>query len=200
MKPCWRYRKGITALALGELGTDEAHALERHFESCGACRRGFEELAGIRDELATSARSTEVSPSAGFHRRLMRALRKEPAPSSFRFWSSQLQPTALALSFGLLLAGSILFWAVRERSSDPGRSTALNRGQTASAHIRAPEPALPTIANYREAAERSLESLDDLLTQQALRCSPATPLYTAATLAWLNPPVQSGASEGAAER
>ncbi len=188
MKPCWRNRKQLAALAAGEVHDDEAPELRRHFERCEACRRAFEELAGIQDELAATARGTEVSPSTGFHHRLMRALRKEPARSSFGFWVDRLQPKRLALGFGLVIAGVILFWAVYERGVSPGRSTASNPAQPAPAHVRPHVPLAPSIANYREAAERSFDALDDLLTDQALRCSPATSLYTASTLAGLNLP------------
>lgn len=197
MKPCGRNRKRIAALALGELRADEARELRRHFEMCEGCRRAFEELVGIGDELAAAAPGTEVLVSAGFHHRLMRELRKEPAPSLFGFWADQLQSGRLALAFGLVLAGAIVFWVVQERGSAPDRSTASDRAQPASAQVRQPELPAPTIANYRHAAERSLDDLDDLLTQQALHSAPATPLYSAATLAWLNPPNQSGALERA---
>ncbi len=200
MKPCWRNRKRIAALAVGELHNEEAQELRRHFKSCEACRGAFDELAGIRDELAATGRGMEMSRSTDFHRRLMRSLRKEPTRSSFGFWVAQFQSRRLALGFGLVIAGAIVFWAVHERGLSPGPSTATNRGQPASAHVRPQEPLAPSIANYRDAAERSFDALDDLLTDQALRCSPATSLYTASTLAWLNPLSQSGALEGAVQR
>jgi len=70
-----QFADDLALYALGSLPPAEATALERHLESCAACRRGLEELRGDASLLALSAAGP--APPARSRERLLAAIKKE---------------------------------------------------------------------------------------------------------------------------
>jgi hypothetical protein len=71
-------------------------------------------------------------------------------------------------------------------SSGRINSTATNTGPATVASASA-EDMSPTFANYQNAANRSFDQLDSLLTRQAREGGPTAQIYTASTMALQGP-------------
>jgi Putative zinc-finger len=178
MKPCSRKRKLLAWLAQGELDAPRAQALRAHLEHCPGCRRYLEEISAVGERLATQPAEPEVEPSASFHRNLLARLRAEERVSPWAILSTRLNwrlaVSALGAAALLLLLLSLLPPSIT--LTPPVRITRL-----------VPPPPMPardlsaSVANYERVASRSLDELDDLLTQQARRNPPSAPTFTAAT-------------------
>ena len=185
MRPCWKNRKTLAWLALGELGEEEAGKLRAHLQSCDPCRERFEELSGIAQELSSPPLAPELQPRPSFHRGLVAALREQHSQSSCDLFATPLwRPVpnwAAALAVCLVLVAAFLLWSPSTRR--PGTLSQASSGppRLASVPTSQEEPPAPTISNYRLAANRSLDELDELLTRQARQCAPATPLFTASS-------------------
>lgn len=181
MKTCGKKRKLIVELALGALEPDEAHALETHIESCAECRDYLAEVSGLSAKLRAARNETGIETSEAFHQRVMRAIRKEEELSWWATMTNALRAArpgwraAMAGLGGLALVVAALLWlAPRPTVPPPGPAASLAR---LSSVLEEELP--PSVANYRIAANRSLEQLDELLTQQANRRVSAKPVYTA---------------------
>jgi anti-sigma factor RsiW len=184
MKPCRHHRKRLACLALGELEPGQAQALGAHLETCAGCRHYLAELSRVTDALAVTANlnGAEVRASARLHQSVLRALRAGQRARVSTGWLGPLGQSWLDRRLGLAALGAAAailaawFWFAP-------RPTPV---QTARIESRVlPDlsaDAAPTLANYRSAAERSLQKLDDLLTRQGNRNPPAAPIYTAGTL------------------
>ena len=176
MKPCFRNRKLIAWLALGELDAPRAEALYAHMRHCPGCRHYLEEMSAVAGCLAAGPAEPELEPSASFHRKLLGRLRGER--NALGLGSAVRAPQ--------LAAGA----------SGPGRCRALAPDALLAphpavlttpvrvSHLAAPPPTparglSPTMANYERAASRSLDEFDDLLTQQARQNLPSAPNFTA---------------------
>ena len=107
---CGRVRNELAAFVYGELAPDARGTLERHLESCGACR---DELAALRDTQRLLAR-WETPPALEDPRQLARAIAAQaaaevepasvtPAPRRGRLvrWSAFACGAAAALLFVL---------------------------------------------------------------------------------------------------
>ena len=110
-----QFADDLALYALNELVAAEAEAVERHLETCAACRR---ELQSLRNDLGLLGLSAVgPRPPARSKERLMRAIAAEPrgmsaaqvAPSGRRlFWLTWI-PAAIALAaivFGITLQQS----------------------------------------------------------------------------------------------
>jgi hypothetical protein len=176
MKPCFRNRKLIAWLVLGELDAPRAEALCAHMRHCPGCRRYLEEMSAVAGCLAAGPAEPELEPSASFHRKLLGRLRGEETPSAWAMLSARLNwrlalpalgaAALLLLMLSLLPHPAVLIPPVRV------------------SHLAAPPPTparglSPTMANYERAASRSLDEFDDLLTQQARQNLPSAPNFTA---------------------
>ncbi len=184
MRPCWKNRKRIAWLALGELDPGEAQKLRVHFSACPGCRQRFEKLSSIKHRLKAVGTEPEMESSAAFHRRLMTALRTETPGTPLLGWVRLLYDWRTALAFGLVILSAVLLWSRSARFQNPvvaGPGAMASSVESASQHSI---PA-PTLANYQRAAESSLDALDELLSEQARSCSPAPPVYTASTYAYV---------------
>jgi len=184
MKVCTDKRKLIVELALEALEPGQALALRKHVESCAGCREYLAEISRLKTRLHVAAEENAVEASAAFHDRVLQALRGETAPSGWAAVVVWLQETRLSWRVawaglgGLAVAIAALLLLVEH----PGGPS------TASAPAATPvSPALgaelpPSVANYRNVADRSLDQLDELLTQQANRRVSARPIYRVSML------------------
>jgi anti-sigma factor RsiW len=191
MKPCAKNRKRIAWLALDALDPEQARELRAHIGGCEGCRRYLEEITETIGGLKEAPIRTGIEPSESFHRNVARAIRAEESRSLWEaiaapFRAAPLRwratvPALCALAVGLV-ALSIL--ASRFRTGNlPSPSSA---GTVSAPGLNSDLP--PTIANYRRAANQSLDALDDLLALQADRpVGSPPPIYTASTFALVEP-------------
>ncbi len=181
MNPCPKNRMPIALLAVDGLEPVEARALRVHLETCAGCRAYASEIAKITADISALERGPELAASAAFHQRVTRALREEAGLSAPQNGSSP----ARERRFRWYLAAEgvlavVLVWAwlgSRETPQERPRGNApatLARGGGVNLD--------PTLSNYQSAANRSLDSLDDLLARQARQNPPSAPLYTASTV------------------
>ena len=175
MKPCFRNRKLIAWLALGELDAPRAEALYAHMRHCPGCRCYLEEMSAVAGCLDAGPAEPELEPSASFHRKLLGRLRREETPSAWAVLSARLNWRLALPALGaaaLLLLMLSMYPAVR---TPPVRVSHLAALPPTFAHDLS-----PTVANFERAAGGSLDKLDDLLTQQARQHLPSAPNFTAA--------------------
>jgi anti-sigma factor RsiW len=181
MKVCTKKRKRIVELALDALESGPAQELQKHLESCAGCREYLAELSRLNNRLHVAGEGDSSEASDAFHERVMRALRDETAPSGYAAVVAWLQEARLVWRVAVAglggLAVAIAAWLVL--AGHPGApSTASAPAPTPVSHELGAELP-PSVANYRIAANRSLEQLDDLLTQQANRHESTRLIYTA---------------------
>jgi hypothetical protein len=184
MNACKDKRKLISELALGALAPGEAQALQAHLESCVGCREYLGEVSQLSARLRAIAKGSDIEATEAFHQRLMRAVRNAGAkskweaiagklrvgPISWR-WASGLGGMAVVVTFVLLLFS---------RPSEVQRASVPGPPQT---NQKLDGELSPSVANYRIAANRSLEQLDELLTQQANKRGTSRETYKASVLA-----------------
>lgn len=183
MNPCYRNRKSIALLLLNQLDAEAEQEIQAHLATCRGCESYFRELSIVSQRLR-STRVHDCAPATdAFHRRVVGALKAEtlerngarvPVWLNSRPWPWFLGvPAAVAI---VLFAGILLFQRpapvpptgpVRERPS---------RESGPRAEVE------PTVSNYQMVADRSFESLDELLTAQATRQLPSIPVYRASAL------------------
>lgn len=165
MKPCANYRKELAWLAINELEPRRAGELRAHLETCDGCRGYFEEMTRVAGALAVAAPLplSRLEARSTFHRRVTEAVRAQDGPVvKSRQWR---------VAIPALCIVAIAVWALNQPS---------NRLIPPPVAVSAPARDLrPTLANYRIAAARSAEALDDLLTRQIKERGPAMPVYTA---------------------
>jgi len=101
---CRGNREKISFLVDGELGAEDAAALESHIKSCPGCRAYFNRLKDLKESIGSMPR---IAPSESFGKRLEARLRR-PASGSFtlpvrtRTWFRQ--AVALAVAACILIA------------------------------------------------------------------------------------------------
>ncbi len=177
MKPCFRNRKLIAWLALGELDAPRAEALYAHMRHCSGCRCYLEEMSAVAGCLDAGPAEPELEPSASFHRKLLGRLRSAETTSAWTVLSARLN---WRLALPALGAAALLLLML----ALPPHPAVLTPPVRVS-HLAAPTPTpardlSPTMANYERAASGSLDEFDDLLTQQARQNLPSAPNFTAA--------------------
>jgi anti-sigma factor RsiW len=179
MKPCFSKRKLLAWLALGELDARRAQALRAHLEDCAGCRRYLEEVTAVGERLAAQPAEPEIEPSARFHRKLVARLRTEQPVSP---WATLFTGLNWRIALPAMGAAALVLLMLSLLPRHPEIASPVQVSYSVTPP-RAPAPDLsPTIANYERVATRSLDELDDLLTQQARRNPPPAPTYTAAIL------------------
>jgi hypothetical protein len=182
MKPCSRNRKLITWLALNALEAGQARELRAHLESCEGCRHYLAEMSSVAGRLAEAGTESGLETTEAFHQKVVAAVRAASktdgtasrAPVGWRgcsrlAWEGLRTSSRLRLELGgaavvlVMLAALVLFvWR-------PGRTPQVpSHDQPGGARLLMTDLA-PTLANYQMVANHSLETLDDLLTQQGLR-------------------------------
>jgi anti-sigma factor RsiW len=188
MKPCFRKRKLIAWLALGELDALQAQDLRAHLETCAGCRRYLEEVSAVGARLGAAETAPGVEPSASFHRNLVDRLRAEPSESAWavlteRWWAVC---SNWRVALPALGAAALVILMLSLRPHQPGVSPSVRTSHPVTVTSSPKRDLSPTVANYQRAALRSLDELDELLTRQGKRNPSPGPIYTASifALAW----------------
>lgn len=188
MKPCAKYRERITWLALDNLDQEQAVTLRRHVESCEGCRHYLQELTTLTSAVAEAPWQPNIQTTPAFHRKLVTRIKGTERNTvretirSFLWYPLPNWQVALPTVAGvaLLLGVGLLFM----RSPAPLVPSLPNH--TVATHTVATAPniptrLLPTIANYQMVASRSLDQLDQLLSDQGSRNLTPAPVFTAST-------------------
>jgi hypothetical protein len=181
MKPCNKNRKLIAWLALGALESRQAHELRAHLENCAGCRGYMEEIASVTGKLVTTETGSDIQATESFHRRVVDAVRATQGDSVWKTLVEQTRGAVLNWRLALPVAGAavllvLTFIVWRSSVSAPVQTDAQ---ATKTPRFEADLP--PTAGNYEMVANRSLEKLDELVTEQGNRNSAPAPIYTAAT-------------------
>lgn len=186
MKPCSNNRKLITWMAVGALDARAQQTLRTHLKTCEGCQRYLHEISFVTQTLAATKPEPDIQTSESFHRKVVGGLRGEQALSLRGFVAAQLRYVVLHWQVALPVLGattvvtlSLLVWRPHVRPP--------SRDQVAVV-MNVKSDLDPTISNYRTVANRSLEKLDELLTQQGNRNPSAALIYTASTLARADAP------------
>ena len=190
-RACLANRQAIALLAAGDLQGKESERLKSHFATCSGCRQYWQELIQVTGGLASSSLEPEIEPSPGFHNKLMRRLRQEPATAvrrrlpealtSLLAWRWQTAAAAFAVIVIILW---VVFVAVSPAHNDStgSRKPYSYAGLTQS--VKPQSDLSPTLASYEAAASQSLDHLDALLTRQANRPNAGLPVYRASPFAF----------------
>jgi hypothetical protein len=96
----------------GELGEEQAAAMERHLEASEACRREYEGLASV---LETVAETEEEGPPPALHARIM-GHAEEARPKRRTLWGWILGPAVTTAAIGAITAG-VYFTTIRQKPS-----------------------------------------------------------------------------------
>ncbi len=175
MNPCRKYRKQIAWLAMDALEIQVESKLLAHLKACAACRCYLEEISNIAGNLRGAEPGADIQPTALFHRRVAGALSSAGRPSGDSRWNWR-----FSFAVGSAAALAILVWvAAWPFGGAPRRAFVGNRSAAASGQKADQEP---TFFNYESAAHKSLDKLDELLTEQGERNQDSPPIFTAGTL------------------
>jgi anti-sigma factor RsiW len=185
MKPCWKNRKLMAWLALDALDARRADQLRAHIETCDPCRRYLEELAAVKEKLSAAEVSSDAEASESFHRKLVARLRAEQPRSLWEVLAARVAAVRLnwrvALPVSVAAAVVIVLLAILARQPQVSHPAGINRQAVVPEGPR--RDLSPTVSNYQQAASRSPDELDDLLTAQARRPRSPAPIYTASVFA-----------------
>jgi len=178
MKPCSIYRKRIAWLALGALDSREERKLRAHLPTCPGCSNYLEDMSGVSDKLSACKISPDIDASETFHQKLARRLKVQQVGS---LWAVLVPEWKIALpvigTVAAIVTASLLLLRPTDGSSP---SPSPIKSVTATPPVK--RDLSPTISNYQMIANRSLDSLDELLTTQGNRNPPPAPVYTASSL------------------
>lgn len=94
----------------GELGEEEASAMEQHLEASDACRQAYEGFASV---LETVDEEGEEGPSPALHTRIM-GHAKEARPARRSFWAWVFRPAVTTAVIGAVAAG-VYFATLRHK-------------------------------------------------------------------------------------
>ncbi len=180
MKPCRGNRKQIAWLAVGALDGEKAANLREHIHHCEGCREYWEEVSTVAKRLESAAPNSELEPSEAFYKSLTRKLWNAQPLSVVENLHSWLR--ALNLNWRVVLPAEslvLLFGATLWLSHYPGPVSQVSGPRPFARPVTAAADLAPTILNYQAMAHRSLQQVDELLTQQANLPLASTPVYTA---------------------
>ena len=161
----------MTLLAARALDPAARENVERHFESCRACRDHFENLqrvCGQLDHLPREATSAPAELPANFHRRLVERIRADVAtprssPASFFLWFQAWFSWPRVASVGAVaavLVAALFMMDLQQAPRDPRvrlPGTLPVTGQSTPA---------PTLMALSRALQESEGALDSLLARQ----------------------------------
>ena len=185
MKPCSSNRMPLALLALGELDAPRAAELRAHIETCEECRGYLAEMSTITERLAAAEMTPDMQASESFHRGVVARLRAEPSGSIWQTLAARF--TARWLNWRVALpvvgAGALVIVMLSIPVRHPTAPTALPTSVQAVLPPDIKSDLPPTIANYQRVATRSLDELDELLTEQGKRNPSPSPIYTASLFA-----------------
>lgn len=189
MKPCSGNRKHIALLAANALDAPAADKLREHITTCAGCQDYFREISGVASRLAGAHEVSEIEVSERFHQRLAGRIRrtdKEPLTKTMAARLGRLKWRILipVAGISLLVGTAIVLFHNPNGINRP--QTTIKPGIAAGA---AAEDISPTFANYQNAANRSFEELDSLLTRQAREGPPPVRIDRASGIALAQEPL-----------
>jgi len=185
MKPCSNYRKQIAWLVLRALDSREERETRAHLEKCPGCRLYLDELSGISDKLSACRIDPDMRASETFHQKLADRLKAEPTVTRWAILMAQLQVAFPKWRIALPVFGAVaavvtmLLLVMRPPAGSLLRESPINSAATMPPAKR---NLSPTISNYQMIANRSLEKLDEHLTNEGNRNPQPTPVYTVSSL------------------
>ena len=184
MKPCAQHREDLVWLSLGELDPEESRLIRAHLSVCPDCRGYFEGMSSLSKSLGSQANPSSIQASEAFHHRVVARIKSQPRHT---FWqiaadvAESFVPNWRFLVPASATALMILALAVFQRPkvvAPSHQSTPLVKSEVEPAAI-----ARVALADYLMVANRSLDSLDELLTKQGEQRNPSPdPLYTASVI------------------
>jgi anti-sigma factor RsiW len=182
MKPCDRNRKLIAWLAIHALDARQARRLRVHLETCDGCRRYLAEISQVTEKLANAETSGDALASERFHRQVAQKLQTAKA----NLFRETLAGYWIRMNFGWrvalpVAATAVLIGAILAAWPRSGRVVPRSVAPQAALTLGAIRNLAPTLANYEQATDQSLDKLDALLTQQSKRSLPDMPRYTVST-------------------
>jgi anti-sigma-K factor RskA len=177
MKPCLRNKKLIAWLALDELHARKASALRAHIASCEGCRRYWEEISGVAQNVAVTVPDSDIETSRLFHRRVAERLAatrpRSPLENMAEWLGGALFNWRMALPVGAALVVALGVLVARQQPATPSvQSEAAVPARNMGGDLE------PTVANYQMAASQSMDKLSELLTEQGNKSLPPAPVYT----------------------
>src|SRR5262245_8968836 len=102
MKPCFKNRKLLAMLALGNLEAKPATALREHVATCPGCRCYLDEVAMVTAGISAAEMKADIVATASVHRRVVAAVKAEErrtvCPTIGGFLCGTLQNWRIALS------------------------------------------------------------------------------------------------------
>ncbi len=181
MKPCYKNRKLIAWVALDELDARRTQELRAHLECCEGCRGYLEEMSKVTEKLATVETGSDAQANESFHRRVVGALREAESDSGWKTMAEQMRGALLNWRLTLPVAGAAVLLVLSFVVWRSGVPTTVETNAPIPAAAKGEVDLQPTMGNYEMVANRSLEKLDELVTEQGNRNPPSAPIYTAAT-------------------
>jgi anti-sigma factor RsiW len=181
MKSCRRNRKSIALLAVGELDVRQSQELHAHLETCEGCRRYLEEISNVTGTLAAVEMESNIQTSEIFHQKVVARIKAVRSTSFVRTGMMQLWTTRLNWRVLLPLSGAVaaivlLFFDTRHPEV---QLPAPSNIQVVTPVAVTETDFLPSIVNYKMAASRSMDSLNEMLDREADRIPSPMPVYTA---------------------
>jgi hypothetical protein len=185
LNPCHKNKRRIAWMALGVLDQIEVQTLRQHLETCPDCRSYWQSMSDLSERLLRASESPQAEPTEAFHGRVAFKIRELGNGAPFFNWASilqrLLQVRRLAAIAAALVLGSATLILFQIHLRD--RNRVVPQKEITTVHLATPSAVPPpTLASYRRAAETSLETLDALLTQQAVRNAPVFETFTVSSL------------------
>jgi|ERR1051326_61301 anti-sigma factor RsiW len=188
MKPCKKNKRLLAWLAADALDDPRSRVLRQHLATCPGCEAYWKELLMVCRSHSTAAEAApQLQTSASFHARLVRRIQEDQrrpialvVVEILERWLPVRRGLISGTAITLLVMGAVLL-----RSSF--HPTAVPPNPAASVPVASMAAAetvnlQPTLSNYRMAAKRSLEALDELLTIQSARTTSPSEILTAAKI------------------
>jgi|SRR5579859_1090173 len=185
MKPCFKNRKLIAWLALGNLEDGGARALREHLASCEGCRQYLNELSKVAVTLSAAELKADIQATASFHQRVAHAVKSEESHCLHSTWRAFFPETWLNWRVALPVAGgvAVVLGVLLTFQQQPQVPSPAPSGRQSDSKHALGRDVQPTIAYYQMVANQSMEKLDQLLTEEGTKRLPPAPLYTASTFA-----------------
>jgi anti-sigma factor RsiW len=181
MRPCSRNRKIIALLAANALDAPTAGELRQHITICPGCREYFSEISDLASRLSQPQEAPEIEASERFHQKLAGRIRSAETQSLAAYFAGVLLKSRILIPLaGVFLVVGII--AARFHSQTHIHNPSTNSSPGIAAATVAGDIS-PTFANYQNAANKSLDELDSLLTRQSREGIPTAQVYTASATA-----------------